>query len=164
MDKLTKVVLIAIVIIGIVGVAITLSVKHYQGGEIYEASNDAMNYLVRGFNVTIKVETVDGKIISGELFSAQGSTITIIVNGTRVTVGGPAATKENFRAKHIEVIKRGKVYVYEVPGTEGEGYEEFSKYIKEETYSERFSGTIYVENISIIEIGKLQCPLTGRKS
>nr|WP_048055863.1 hypothetical protein [Pyrococcus sp. ST04] len=158
MEKKVKIVALLVIIIGLFGVLLTIKVKHYQGGEIYEAANDAMNWLSKGFNVTVRVESVDGKILEGEVFAARGSTIIAIVNGSRVTIGGPSASKEEVKAKHIEVIVRGRVYVYEVPPTEGEGFSAFGKYEKKGlgVYSERFSGTIYVENISLIDIGKLK--------
>ncbi|CAB49017.1 TrmB family transcriptional regulator sugar-binding domain-containing protein [Pyrococcus abyssi] len=158
MDKY-RLVVILIILVGISGVIITKVSKHYQGGEIYEAANEAMNLLAEGFNVTIKVTSVDGRTITGELFAAKGSEIIIIVNGTKITVGGPSATKEDIKAKHIEVIHKGKVYVYEVPGTKGDGWKTFSwyeKYRTQDTYSMRFSGLIYIENISIIELGELK--------
>jgi len=117
-----------------------------------------MNLLSKGFNVSVEVITVDGRKISGEVFSAKGSEITIIVNGTKVSVGGPSATREEIKAKYIKVITRGKVYVYEVPGTEDSGkpFFRYEKYRTKDTYSMRFSGLIYIENISLIEVGKLK--------
>ncbi|WP_048055369.1 TrmB family transcriptional regulator sugar-binding domain-containing protein [Pyrococcus sp. NA2] len=150
-----KLVVIGIIFIAFGGIALTKVAKHYEGGEIYEAANEAMNLLGKGFNVTVRVVTVDGRTIEGEVFAAKGSQITIIVNGTKISVGGPSATREDVRAKHVDVIVRGKVYVYEIPGME-EGFEKFESYWTNDTYSMRFSGLIYIENISFIELGKLK--------
>ncbi|ASJ15782.1 hypothetical protein A3L04_01190 [Thermococcus chitonophagus] len=155
MDRV-KLALMLVILMGIIGIVITKSVVHYQGGEIYEAANEIMNLLAKGFNVTVEVETVDGKIVKGEAFAAKGSEITIIVNGSRVTVGGPSATKEEIKAKVIRVIYHGKVYVYEFPGTQGYGRDILRNFLTGKEYSVRFSGRIYIKNISIIELGKLK--------
>ncbi|AEH25152.1 hypothetical protein [Pyrococcus yayanosii] len=145
-----------ILTVALLGVLLNSLAVHYRGGEIYEAANEAMNLLVKGFNVTIEFTTPDERILRGELFAVRGSTIVVIINGTDYTLGGPEATKEDFRAKEIRVIARGKVYVYEVPPTEGEAEEAFSRYLTE-AYSERFSGLIYIEgNVTSIELGRLK--------
>ena len=153
-----KVVFIAVLALALVGFIINSTVQHYQGGEIYEAANRAYGLLVKGFNVTIIVETVDGKTIKGDLLSVRGSTISIIVNGTTLTVGGPEATREDVRAKLIRIEYHGKVFLYEVPPMEGTGGEVFASLMpKERFYSARYSGKIYIEgNVSPIEIGKLK--------
>jgi len=151
--------LIAAVIVGValLGILLNSAVQHYQGGEIYESANHAYGLLVKGFNVTIVVETVDGKRIEGTLLSVRGSTISIVVNGTVYTVGGPEATKEDIKARLIRVIYRGKVYVYDVPPREGPGSEVFSGLLPRDYYSVRYSGKVYIDgNITPIEIGKLK--------
>ena len=146
-----------IIVLALIGLAINSHVQHYQGGEIYEAANLAYGLLVRGFNVTIIVETVDGKTIEGNLLSVRGSTISIVVNGTTYTVGGPEATREDIKAKLIKVIYHGKVYLYGVDPIEGRGFEVFSKLIPKQYYSVRYSGKIYIgDGITPIEIGKLK--------
>ncbi|NJE54971.1 hypothetical protein [Thermococcus sp. 21S9] len=150
---------VAVILIGlaIIGFILNSQVQHYQGGEIYESANHAYGLLVKGFNVTVVVETVDGKTIKGNLLSVRGSTISIVVNGTTYTVGGPEATKEDIKAKLIRVIYHGKVYLYEVTPLEGTGSEVFSKLLPPQYYSVRYSGRIYIDgNITPIEIGKLK--------
>ena len=154
-----KVGIIATIIVGlaIVGLALNSIIPHYQGGEIYESANHAYGLLVKGFNVTIVVETTDGRTIEGTLLSVRGSTISIVVNGTTSTVGGPEATREDIKAKLIKVIYHGRVYLYEVSPREGTGSEVFSKLLPPQYYSVRYSGKIYIDgNITPIEIGKLK--------
>nr|WP_297507365.1 hypothetical protein [Thermococcus sp.] len=155
--KTVKVVAL-IVVIALIGLGINKVVQHYQGGEIYEAANKAYGLLVKGFNVTVHIETVDGKNITGTLLSVRGSTITVVIKGTPMTVGGPEATKEEVKARLIRIEHHGKVYLYEVPPMEGIGEKVFSSLIpKGKVYSVRFSGKIYVEgNVSPITIGKLK--------
>ncbi|WP_456423788.1 hypothetical protein [Thermococcus sp.] len=146
-----------IIMIAVAGTVLNLKVQHYQGGEIYESANKAYGLLVRGFNVTVIVETVDGKTIEGTLLSVRGSTISIVVNGTTYTVGGPEATKEDLKAKLIKIIYHGKVYLYEVSPMEGKGSEVFAKLLPDQYYSVRYSGKIYIEGgITPIELGKLK--------
>jgi len=150
---------VAIILIGLamIGLIVNSHVQHYRGGEIYESANHAYGLLVRGFNVTIIVKTVDGKTIEGTLLSVRGSTISIVVNGTTLTVGGPEATREDIKAKLIKVIYHGKVYLYEVDPMEGKGSEVFSKLIPSQYYSVRYSGKIYIgDRITSIELGKLK--------
>jgi len=145
-----------ILIIAIVGVGINYYVQHYQGGEIYEAANRAFNLVKNGFNVTVTIESVDGKIFEGELFSISGSTIYVVKNGKRFTVGGPSARLEDVKAKKIEIHVKGKVYVYELPPIEGKFHEAIAPY-KVPAYSERFSGLIYVKgDFDALEFGKLK--------
>ncbi|AIU69915.1 hypothetical protein TEU_06020 [Thermococcus eurythermalis] len=151
--------LIVVILIGLAltGIAINSYVRHYQGGEIYEAANHAYGLLVKGFNVTITAKTTDGRTVDGTLLSVRGSTIFVVINGTTYTVGGPQATKEDIRAKMIRVIYRGKVYLYEVNPLTGRGSEVFSKLIPEQYYSVRYSGKIYIDgNITPTEIGRLK--------
>ena len=146
-----------IIILAIIGLGLNSYVSHYQGGEIYEAANHAYGLLVRGFNVTIIVETVHGETIKGTLLSVRGSTLSVVVNGTTYTVGGPEATREDIKAKLIRVIYHGKVYLYEVNPMEGRGSQVFSKLLPNQYYSVRYSGKIYIEGgITPIEIGKLK--------
>ncbi|NJE49028.1 hypothetical protein [Thermococcus sp. 9N3] len=150
---------IAVILIGLAlgGFILNSQVQHYQGGEIYESANHAYGLLVRGFNVTIIVETVDGKTIEGNLLSVRGSTISIVVNGTTYTVGGPEATREDIKAKLIRIVYHGKVYLYGVDPMEGKGSEVFSKLLPDQYYSVRYSGKIYIgDGITPIEIGKLK--------
>ncbi len=145
-----------IIIIGIAGFVINGEVHHYQGGEIYEAAIKAYGLLVRGFNVTVQVETVNGRHITGTLLNVRGSTISLVVNGTVLTVGGPEATRENLKAKLIKVEYHGKVFLYEVPPLYGKGSDVFSKLLVE-SYSDRYSGNIYIDgNVSPIKIGMLK--------
>ncbi|GAB6135902.1 phospholipase D-like domain-containing protein [Thermococcus henrietii] len=149
--------LIIIIALAIVGLVLNSHVQHYQGGEIYEAANHAYGLLVRGFNVTIVVKTVDGRTVNGTLLSVRGSTISIVTNGTTYTVGGPEATREDIKAKMIRVIYHGKVYLYEVSPMEGKGKEVFSKLLPKQYYSVRYSGKIYIgDAITPIQIGKLK--------
>lgn len=151
--------LVAVILIGfaVVGIIVNSHVQHYQGGEIYEAANRAYGLLVRGFNVTIVVETPEEKTIEGSLLSVKGSTISIVVNGTTYTVGGPEATKEDIKAKMIKVVYHGKVYLYEVNPMEGKGLDVFSQLLPDQYYSVRYSGKIYIgDGITPIEIGKLK--------
>ncbi|USS40915.1 hypothetical protein NF865_01450 [Thermococcus aggregans] len=145
-----------IVAIASLGFVINYSIDHYQGGEIYEAANRGFDLLRQGFNVTVLVETVDGKTLEGELFSVSGSTIYIVKDGETLTVGGPSATKEDIRAKRIEIKARGKVYVYELPPKSGK-CSEIVKQLRVDAYSERFSGLIFVKDFTDpIEIGRLK--------
>jgi hypothetical protein len=150
--------IVIITIIALAGLVVNGAVQHYQGGEIYEAANKAYEALVKGFNVTIHIETVDGKKLTGNLLSVRGSTITVIINGTVFTVGGPEATQEDIKARLIKIEYHGKVYLYEVPPKEGMGSEVFSSLIpKGKFYSVRYSGRIYVDgNVSPIILGKLK--------
>ncbi|WP_297535598.1 hypothetical protein [Thermococcus sp.] len=148
---------ILIVVIALIGLLVNSEVQHYQGGEIYEAANKAYGLLVRGFNVTIVVKTVSGQTITGTLLSVRGSTISIIVNGTTYTVGGPEATREQIKAKLIRIIYHGKVFLYEVPPKLGTGSEVFGSLIPDQFYSVRYSGKIYIEgNVTPILIGMLK--------
>ncbi|WP_297501757.1 hypothetical protein [Thermococcus sp.] len=155
--KTVKVVVL-ILIIAITGLGVNEAVQHYQGGEIYEAANKAYGLLVKGFNVTVQIETVGGKNLTGTLLSVRGSTITVVINGTPMTVGGPEATREEVKARLIKIEHHGRVYLYEVPPMEGSGEKVFSSLIpKGKAYSIRFSGKIYVEgNVSPIAIGRLK--------
>jgi hypothetical protein len=152
-----KEIAILIIIIAVAGLLLNALVAHYQGGEIYEAANNAYGALTKGFNVTISVETVDGKQINGTLISVRGSTIYINVHNSILTVGGPQATKEEIKAKKIRVVYHGKVFLYEVPPREGKGFEVFSSLLPKDCYSARYSGIIYIDgNITPIQIGKLK--------
>ena len=155
--KTVKVVIL-IIVIAFIGLGVNEAVQHYQGGEIYEAANKAYGLLVKGFNVTVHIETVNGKNLTGTLLSVRGSTITVVINGTPTTVGGPEATREDVKARLIKIEHHGRVYLYEVPPMEGDGVRVFSFLIpKGKAYSVRFSGKIYVEgNLSPITIGKLK--------
>ncbi|ANF22919.1 hypothetical protein [Thermococcus piezophilus] len=145
-----------VVVISLLGVAINHYIQHYQGGEIYEAANHAFGLLTKGFNVTVTVETVNGKTVQGTLLNVQGSTITIVSNGTVLSVGGPSATKEDLKAKLIRVDYSGKVYVYKLPPQLGE-MDDIINSLTVEAYSERFTGVIYIEgNVSPIELGMLK--------
>ncbi|AIF68705.1 hypothetical protein PAP_01315 [Palaeococcus pacificus DY20341] len=145
-----------IVVIALLGIVVNSYLDHYQGGEIYEAANRGFSLLTQGFNVTVVIETVDGKTLEGELFSVDGSTIYIVKDGKRLTVGGPSATKEDIKAKHIEIKARGSVYTYELPPRSGK-YRDVIKDLKVDAYSERFSGIIYVKGLTDpIMIGKLK--------
>lgn len=153
----TNTIVVILIGLALIGIAINSYVQHYQGGEIYEAANHAYGLLVKGFNVTIIAETIDGKTIEGTLLSVKGSTISIVVNGTTYTVGGPEATKEDIKAKMIKVVYHGKVYLYEVNPLAGRGSEVFSKLLPEQYYSVRYSGKIYIDgNITPTEIGRLK--------
>jgi len=149
---------VAVVIaLAVIGFIVNSSVSHYQGGEIYEAANKAYGLLVNGFKVNVHVVTVDGKNMTGTLLSVSGSTLTIIINGTSYTVGGPNARVEDIKAKLIQVEYKGKVFMYEVPPKEGNGGEVFSSLIPSQFYSVRYSGKIYISGrINIITIGKLK--------
>ncbi len=148
--------ILIILIIAALGVLINHYVQHYQGGEIYEAANHAYGLLVKGFNVTITVETVDGETVTGTLLSVQGSTINIISEGNVLSVGGPSATKEDLKAKLITVDYHGKVYVYELPPQLGE-IGGIIDNLTVDAYSERFSGIIYIEGeITPIQLGMLK--------
>jgi len=152
-----KKVAIAVVVLAVIGLILNSTVQHYQGGEIYEAANHAYGLLVRGFNVTVHIVTVDGKNIIGTLLSVRGSTITITINGTSYTVGGPEATREDIKAKLIKIEYHGKVFLYEVPPREGLGRKVFSALIPEQFYSVRYSGKIYISGkVDPITIGKLK--------
>ncbi len=145
-----------ILIVAMFGFLLNQYVPHYQGGEVYEAANRAYGLLVKGFNVTITVETVDGKTITGTLLSVRGSTINIVVNGTVLSVGGPSATREDLRARLIRVHYRGKVYVYELPPRLGR-MDEIADNLTVNAYSERFSGMVYIDgNITPIRLGMLK--------
>lgn len=154
----TRIVAQLIIALTIIGLIINSTVQHYQGGEIYEAANKAYGLLVRGFNVTVHVVTVDGKNITGTLLSVRGSTISITINGTTYTVGGPEATREDVRARLIRIEYHGKVFLYQVPPMEGIGAEVFASLMpKGKFYSARYSGKIYIEgNVSPIQLGKLK--------
>ncbi|KUJ99309.1 MAG: hypothetical protein PWP49_646 [Thermococcaceae archaeon] len=145
-----------IVVIAFLGFVVNYYTDHYRGGEIYEAANRGFTLLTQGFNVTVFVETVDGKTLEGELFSVSGSTIYIIKDGKTLAIGGPSATKEDIRAKHIEIKAKGSVYVYELPPRSGKCSEVIEQ-LKVDAYSERFSGIIFVKGLTDpIEIGKLK--------
>lgn len=145
-----------IIIIAIIGAGINAYMDHYRGGEIYEAANQAYQLVRNGFNVTVTVEDVNGTIITGEMFSVYGSTIYIIHNGERVSIGGPSARLEDVKARHIEVHARGKVFVYELPPIEGPFNEAIKPYIVP-SYSERFSGLIYVKGgFNAVDFGRLK--------
>ncbi|ASJ08687.1 hypothetical protein A3L11_05375 [Thermococcus siculi] len=148
--------LLIIIIIAALGVTLNYYVQHYQGGEIYEAANHAYGLLVKGFNVTITVETIDGETVTGTLLSVQGSTINIVSDGKVLSVGGPSATKEDLKARLITIDYHGKVYVYELPPQLGE-MGEIVDNLTVEAYSERFSGIIYIDgNITPIQLGMLK--------
>lgn len=150
-------IILTLLTLAVMGLILNTAVQHYQGGEIYEAANQAYGLLVKGFNVTVIIKTVNGETIKGTLLSVRGSTISIVVNGTTYTVGGPEATREDIKAKLIKVIYHGKVYLYEVAPMEGKGSEVFSKLLPNQYYSVRYSGKIYIEGgITPIEIGKLK--------
>ncbi len=155
-DLILTVTMILLIATG--GVILNCYTQHYQGGEIYEAANRAYGLLVRGFNVTIHIETVEGKNLTGTLLSVRGSTITGVINGTPMTVGGPEASREDIKAKLIKVEYHGKVYLYEVPPMNGTAREVFSSLIpKGKSYSARYSGRIYVDgNVSPILLGRLK--------
>jgi len=151
-----KKIILVIVVIAALGILINHYVQHYQGGEIYEAANHAYGLLVKGFNVTVTVETVDGKTVTGTLLSVRGSTINIVVNGKVLSVGGPSATREDLKAKLIKLKYHGKVYVYELPPQLG-NMGEIIEGLTVNAYSERFSGIIYIDgNITPIELGMLK--------
>ena len=153
----TKRVVAIILVLAIIGLIINSTVQHYQGGEIYEAANKAYGLLVRGFNVTIHVVTVEGKNVTGTLLSVTGSTISITINGTTYTVGGPEAKTEDIKAKLIRVEYHGKVFLYEVQPREGTGKKVFSSLIPPQFYSVRYSGKIYISGrVDPIKIGKLK--------
>ena len=146
-----------IIALAVIGLIINSTVQHYQGGEIYEAANKAYGLLVKGFNVTVHVVTVDGRNVTGTLLSVSGSRLTIIVNGTSYTVGGPEAKTEDIKAKLIKVEYHGKVFLYEVPPKEGTGREVFSSLLPAQFYSVRYSGKIYISGkVDPITIGKLK--------
>lgn len=146
-----------ILALAVVGFVLNSTVQHYQGGEIYEAANRAYGLLVKGFNVTVHVVTVEGKEFTGTLLSVSGSTLTITINGTSYTVGGPEATREDLKAKLIQIEYHGKVFLYEVPPREGTGSYVFDSLFPEQFYSVRYSGKIYIEgNVSPIDLGKLK--------
>ncbi|WP_297421122.1 hypothetical protein [Thermococcus sp.] len=145
-----------ILLIAAAGVVLNYSTEHYKGGEIYEAANHAYGLLVKGFNVTITVKTVNGSIISGTLFSVQGSTIYIIKDGKVLSIGGPSSTMEEIKAEEIHISYKGKVYVYDLPPQLGK-LGDIIDNLKVPAYSERFGGTIYIEgNISPITLGMLK--------
>lgn len=152
----SKKVFTLVIVIAFIGFVVNYCTDHYQGGEIYEAANRGFTLLKQGFNVTVLVETVDGKTLEGELFSVSGSTIYIIKDGKTLAIGGPSATKEDIRAKHIEIKAKGSVYVYELPPKNGKCSEVIEQ-LKVDAYSERFSGIIFVKGLTDpIEIGKLK--------
>ena len=145
-----------ILLIAVAGVALNYRTQHYKGGEIYEAANHAYGVLVKGFNVTVTVKTVDGSVINGTLFSVKGSTIYIIRNGEVLSVGGPSSTTEDIKAEEIHISYRGKVYVYDLPPRLGK-LGDIMDNLTVPAYSERFGGTIYIEgNISPITLGMLK--------
>ncbi|NJE06327.1 hypothetical protein E3E36_09260 [Thermococcus sp. M36] len=151
-----KLVILIVVALGLAGMLFNYYIPHYQGGEIYEAANDAFHLLTQGFNVTVSVNTTEGKTVTGTLVSVQGSTIKINVKGKLFTVGGPSSTKEDLRARFIGVEYHGKVYVYELPPRQGP-FREIINSITVDAYSERFTGMIYIEgNVSPIELGMLK--------
>ncbi|KUK16844.1 hypothetical protein [Thermococcus sibiricus] len=151
-----KKVFMLIAVIALLGFVANYYTDHYLGGEIYEAANEGFDLVTKGFNVTVFVETVDGKTLEGELFSVSGSTIYIVKDGKRLTIGGPSATKEDIMAKHIEIEVKGNVYVYELPPITGKCSEVIEQ-LKVDSYSERFSGMIFVKGLTDpIEIGKLK--------
>jgi small nuclear ribonucleoprotein (snRNP)-like protein len=148
--------LLVITVIAVLGVLINYYVQHYQGGEIYEAANHAYGLLVKGYNVTITLETVDGETVRGTLLSVQGSTINIVSDGKVLSVGGPSATKEDLRARLIKIDYHGKVYVYELPPRLGKMGDIIDD-LEVNAYSERFSGIIYIDgNITPIRLGMLK--------
>jgi len=145
-----------IIVIAFIGFVVNYSIDHYQGGEIYEAANEGFNLLQKGFNVTVLVKTVDGETLEGELFSVSGSTVYIIKDGKKLTIGGPSATKEDIKAKRLEIKANGYVYVYELPPKSGK-CSEVIEGLKVDAYSQRFSGLIFVKGLTDpIEIGKLK--------
>ncbi|NJE09751.1 hypothetical protein [Thermococcus sp. MAR1] len=146
-----------IVLIVAFGFMVNSYVKHYQGAEIYEAANRGFSLLTKGFNVTLRAESIDGKTIEGTLISVQGSTITILSHGEIVTIGGPSATKEDIKAKFLTLHYRGKVYVYELLPPVYGNMKDVIANLTVDAYSERFSGIIYVKgHISPIELGTLK--------
>jgi len=150
-------VLATITALALLALLLNSLVPHFQGGEVYEAANLGQNLLTKGFNVTVRVETVEGRVIEGTLLSVRGSTLTIVVNGTTYTVGGPQATREDLKARRIELLYRGLVYVYSVSPLEGKARDVFSTLIPEQYYSVRYSGIIYLDcPISVTELGRLK--------
>ncbi|WP_456368995.1 hypothetical protein [Thermococcus sp.] len=148
---------IIVILLAFVGLILNTLTTHYQGGEIYEAANRAYGLLTKGFNVTISVETTDGRHLRGNLISVKGSTIYLNVNNSILTVGGPQARKEDVKAGKIQVIYHGKVFLYEVAPIEGRGFNVFSSLIPKEYYSVRYSGRIYINgNLTPIQLGKLK--------
>ena len=143
-------VIVLILVIALFGLAGSYYVDHFQGGEIYEASN-SFSMVEEGFNVNLTVETVDGEVIDGELYFKDGSTLGIISNGERISIGGSLAEKEDKKAEKIEVDVKGKVYEYKVPKDSGK-LEEIIAKMSSDSYSQRFSGTIYIENSTNIGV------------
>ncbi len=150
-----KKIFVIILVIGLLGVFGNYYVDHFQGGEIYEATN-SYNLVEEGFEVNLNVTNSDGDFIKGKLYSKEESTLYIIDKGERISVGGSAATEEDIRAKKIEVEVRGKVYVYKIPRKNGE-LGEIINDMSSDSYSQRFSGTIYIdEKVNIGNLGNLK--------
>lgn len=140
-----KKIFLVLVVIVLVGGLVNYYTDHYQGGEIYEATQKS--YLVeRGFKVTVSIKTVDNETIKGELYTSEGSSLIIIINNSRISVGGPSATNEDVRAKKIDVLVKGKVFKYDLPFFTGKFENILEKLKDEDAYSERFTGTIYLND------------------
>ncbi|MDK2984242.1 MAG: hypothetical protein PWP19_1720 [Thermococcaceae archaeon] len=86
--------------------------------------------------------------LGGEIYEAANEGFDLVTKGFN--------TKEDIRAKHIEIKAKGSVYVYELPPRSGKCSEVIEQ-LKVDAYSERFSGIIFVKGLTDpIEIGKLK--------